>query len=140
MAGSQYAPSGGAGALEGRSEFSLFLPANRASRRSSRSAARYNTFDSNIFHKRFDVRLPEYNREIISLIMRITGAEKGIRVPAEDLALLIQMIVYQFENERKKTLCPPRWSSDRILLGQAALPNPSMGCWRYPTAYSTRAR
>jgi hypothetical protein len=36
---------------------------------------RYNTFDSNCFRKRFDVRPPKYHRKLISLIMGITGDE-----------------------------------------------------------------
>ena len=47
-----------------------------------RSAARYNAFDSNRFHKRFHARLQENNRKLIPLIMGITGAEERIRFPA----------------------------------------------------------
>jgi hypothetical protein len=62
-----------------------------------RSAVRYNTFDSNRFHKRFDVRPPEKNRKRISLIMGITGGGERIGFPTEEFARLIQMTAYHIE-------------------------------------------
>ena len=66
-----------------------------------RLAAHNNAFDSNRFHKRFDARLPENNRKLIPLIMGITGGGERIRFPAEDLARLMQMTAYLFENKHK---------------------------------------
>ena len=66
-----------------------------------RSAAHYNAFDSNRFHKRFDARLPENNRKLIPLIMGITGGGKRIRFPAEELARVMQVTAYRFENKYK---------------------------------------
>ena len=66
-----------------------------------RSAAHYNAFDSNRFHKRFHARRPENNRELIPLIMGITGDGERIRFPAEELARLIQKTAYRFENKYK---------------------------------------
>ncbi len=86
-----------------------------------RSAAHYNAFDSNRFHKRFDARLPENNRKLIPLIMRITGGGERIRFPAEELARFMQMTAYRFDNKHKNHSCsfflgPTRWLPDRILL------------------------
>ncbi len=71
-----------------------------------RWAAHNNAFDYNRFHKRFDARLPEKNRELIPLIMGITGGGERIRFPAEDLARLIQMTAYRFENKYKSHSWP----------------------------------
>ena len=71
-----------------------------------RLAAHNNAFDSNRFHKRFDARLPENNRELISLILGITGGGERIRFPAEELARLIKMTAYRFENKYKNHSWP----------------------------------
>jgi hypothetical protein len=76
------------------------------SRRSLRSAAHNNALDSNRFHKRFDAQRPEKNRELISLILAITGGGERIRFPAEEVARFIQMTAYHFENKYKNHSWP----------------------------------
>ena len=65
--------------------------------------SRTKSLNSNRFHKRFKARRPENNRKLIPLIKRITGAEARIRFPAEELARLMQMTEYHFENKQKMT-------------------------------------
>ena len=64
-----------------------------------RLAAHNNALDSKRFHERFDARLPENNRKLISLIMGITGGGERIRFPAEELARLMKITAYRFENK-----------------------------------------
>ena len=42
---------------------------------------------------------PENNRKLISLIMGITGGGERIRFPAEELARLMKITAYRFENK-----------------------------------------